>query len=342
MKKFLLISFLLFPFSISLFAQNTNNVLSFQNDDYVNINNIAPDVANLDEFTIEFWVRFDESNNTDYNVFYSANASDYGNRMNIYVSGPANGVEGKALVFLYNSSKKYLIGTTSIGNNRCHHIAFTYDNQACSLYVDGDLEATANHFFEFQSSDLHSLGQEFDKSSSPSSQFYNGELEDFRIWNYAKTQTEIEDHNNHELTGNEFGLLEYFNFNQGTANGNNTSISVLENSAPSNNNGTLENFNLNNTTSNFVNESCPVKTLGIESNEALNKIRISPNPTNGIININHPEILSSIDIKNSLGQTVLEPKPSSIITIEDLPKGCYFMQVLDKNGNNKTIKIIKK
>jgi hypothetical protein len=62
MKNLLLTSFILIVFNLSLIGQNTNNALHFQNNDYVN--NIASDIANLNSFTIEFWVRFDGNDNT--------------------------------------------------------------------------------------------------------------------------------------------------------------------------------------------------------------------------------------------------------------------------------------
>lgn len=341
MKKLLLTSFLLNVFNLSLIGQNTNNALHFQNNDYVNINNISQDIANLNSFTIEFWVRFDGNENTVYNVFYGANAGNYENRMAFRVSGPVDGTQGAAVVLLQSSTKKYLIGQRNIGDTRCHHLAFTYDNQACSLYVDGTLEASVNHNFEFKPTDVHSLGQEYDDSPYGTSDFYNGEIDDFRIWNYAKTQLQIENNKNTELAGNETGLLVYYDFNQGVAGGNNSGLTSLENKAQPTKNGTLVNFNLNNSTSNFVSGKCSDRFVEIEDYELLNQVVIGPNPTNGIIHINTTENIVSIDIKNSLGQIVLQPKLSHTIDVSNLPKACYFMELKDNNGTVRTIKVIK-
>jgi hypothetical protein len=341
MKNLLLTSFLLIVFNLSLFGQNTNNALNFQNNNYLNINNIAPDVKQLDQFTIEFWVRYDKQQNTEYNVFYAANDSDYTNRFFIRSSYQNEGGIGKVVIYLKNTSGIYLIGNKVIGDTRCHHIAFTYDNQACSLYVDGILDATVNHFFEFEPSDLHSIGQEYDENPNQPSQFYNGELDDFRIWNYAKTQSEIANNKNTELAGNETGLLVYYDFNQGVANGNNTGLTSLENKAQPNTNGTLVDFSLDNNTSNFISGTCLRESLEVENYEILNQLNISPNPTSGIINIDNIDNISSIYIKNSLGQVILHPKVASIIDISSLSKAYYFIEVVDVNGFRKTIKIMK-
>jgi hypothetical protein len=47
------------------------------------------------------------------------------------------------------------------------------------------------------------------------------------------------------LAGNETGLLVYYDFNQGVANGNNTGLTSLENKVQPTKNGTLVNFSLN-------------------------------------------------------------------------------------------------
>lgn len=191
MKKFLLSSFILILFNFGLFAQGSNNALDFRNDSYVNLNSIAPDVAHLTSFTIEFWIRLDLQQNNNGGELYSANTSDYGNRMVIRLSGPSDGVQSRAVVLLAptNTTHKYIVGDSMIiGDNRCHHIAFTYDNQACSLYVDGVLDGTLNYYFEFKPSDMHSLGQEWDANPNVTSEFYNGEMDEFRIWNLELCQ----------------------------------------------------------------------------------------------------------------------------------------------------------
>jgi gliding motility-associated-like protein len=57
---------------------------------------------------------------------------------------------------------------------------------------------------------------------------------------------------NATLTGNETGLVDYYQFNQGIAGGTNTGISTLFDSTVTANNGTISNFALNGNTSNFV------------------------------------------------------------------------------------------
>ncbi|WP_159038593.1 LamG-like jellyroll fold domain-containing protein [Brumimicrobium mesophilum] len=341
----LLLSALAFALTIqSTSAQNINNALNFENESYININSISSSVQNLNAFTIEFWVNFSAQDNTDYNCFYGVNPGDYTNRFNFRFAGPQDNISDAAVVFIedQNGNQNWIIGNTTIGNNRCHHLAFTFQNSACSLYVDGQLDATGTHNFAFKPEDLHSLGQEFDPATNPVSQLYNGEMDDFRIWNYAKTQNQIINGKNMELAGTEQGLLVYFDFNQGNPNGNNTNISTLVNKANASQSGSFNSFSLNGNSSNFVSGECNNLHVGIEKEEDLKSLNIGPNPTTGKINISNPETISAITVRDNLGKIVLNAKVNSLIDISHLSQGIYFFEITGKKGEFKNIKVLKK
>jgi hypothetical protein len=82
--------------------------------------------------------------------------------------------------------------------------------------------------------------------------FFNGVMDEVRIWNVARTQSEIQSNMNSELAGTETGLVAYYPFNQGIAAGNNTAISNVIDKTPNARNGVLYNFAKTGTTSNFV------------------------------------------------------------------------------------------
>jgi Fe-S cluster assembly iron-binding protein IscA len=83
-------------------------------------------------------------------------------------------------------------------------------------------------------------------------QRWQGPLDEMRIWNTARTCDQINQLRNCELTGSESGLVAYYNFNQGFANENNSSVTTLTDATSGNNNGTLNGFALNGATSNWV------------------------------------------------------------------------------------------
>lgn len=58
-------------------------------------------------------------------------------------------------------------------------------------------------------------------------ELYSGYLDEVRIWNVALNAQDILNFYNCELSGTEPGLVAYYNFNQGVANGSNSSITTL-------------------------------------------------------------------------------------------------------------------
>jgi len=75
-----------------------------------------------------------------------------------------------------------------------------------------------------------------------------------------------------------------------------------------------------------------------------NKISLSPNPTNDIININNISNykIKKIIVTNVFGQKVVETRIiNSQIDISNLSNGVYFVNLISENGNKVSYKIIK-
>ncbi|MGB1000267.1 MAG: LamG domain-containing protein, partial [Flavobacteriales bacterium] len=258
MKKLFLLFIVLFSFQTK-----AQNALHFDgNDDYVNLNSISTSMAGMTEFTVDFWLKFDIEDNQDYSVFFAVNTSTYGNVFGIRASNDNfDPVYDGAVVFIVDNGGQYMSGNTPIGDGVCHHIAFVYDDGLCKLYVDGNLQASANHTISLDASDVYSLGQEYDDGSSyGTSEHYDGLLSEFRIWNVAKTNSEILGLMDLTVDANTANLVTHFDFDEGNAGQNNTGLTSTANTI-SNGNGTLMNFSLNGTTSNYVALECGTTSL---------------------------------------------------------------------------------
>ncbi|MEP6675431.1 MAG: LamG-like jellyroll fold domain-containing protein, partial [Ferruginibacter sp.] len=83
---------------------------------------------------------------------------------------------------------------------------------------------------------------------------FKGSIDEVRIWNTVRTGAQISGNMNCNLTGDEPGLLAYFNFNQGTGGGTNTGLTTLTDISDKciPNSGTLVNFALTGATSNWI------------------------------------------------------------------------------------------
>jgi hypothetical protein len=93
-------------------------------------------------------------------------------------------------------------------------------------------------------------------------QYFNGLMDEVRVWSEARTQCEIQNNMNISLTGPQTNLTADYNFNNGTAGGNNTGVTTLADNSGSGFAGTLTNFTLNGATSNWVTSGATVTTSG--------------------------------------------------------------------------------
>jgi hypothetical protein len=114
-----------------------------------------------------------------------------------------------------------LYSTTTITDGGLHHLAFVFDNGTADLYIDGSLEDTQERGSVIGSGltrygylGVGSESGSFDASKGPHD-YWLGKIIDFRIWNTARTQTEIQNNMYTELTGDETGLVAYYKMNEG-------------------------------------------------------------------------------------------------------------------------------
>lgn len=87
-------------------------------------------------------------------------------------------------------------------------------------------------------------------------------------------------------------------------------------------------------------------SVGVQENSFGSNVLISPNPTNGLLNINFSTIPQNtkIEMYNSIGAMVLTEIMSNkynAINISDLSNGIYFMKVLEGNKAVSVKKVVK-
>lgn len=101
-----------------------------------------------------------------------------------------------------------------LGTNAWYHVAGVYNGSQLSIYINGVLQNTQDVTGDVTTSD----GVVMNIGENPTwpGRYWNGKIDEVRIWNTARTQTEIQDNMNFELTGTEPGLVCYFKMNEGT------------------------------------------------------------------------------------------------------------------------------
>ncbi|MFK8039440.1 MAG: LamG-like jellyroll fold domain-containing protein [Crocinitomicaceae bacterium] len=133
--------------------------------------------------------------------------------------------------------------------NTWQHIAGTYDGTMMRIYVNGipiDSLATTLSISNASAINLN-IG-----ANIPLSRFFPGRIDEARVWNVHRTEQEILSAMNTELCA-QTGLVAYYQFNSGNANGNNMGVTTLTDLSGNGNNGTLANLALSGNSSNWVN-----------------------------------------------------------------------------------------
>jgi gliding motility-associated-like protein len=211
-------------------------------------------LENLGAVTQEAWVFWKGSNHPDfYNEiftkdFISALAITNDNKLH---ANFGNGTTWGAGV---NS-------TTLIPLNTWTHIAVTRSaSGSVKMYINGVLDAsTATLNLTGENAAIRAIGAK--PVSSSRFGHFKGAIDDLKVWNTERTETQILEGMSTELVGNETGLVAYYNFNQGTAAGTNTALTILNNlTSALNFDGTLTSLALTGSTSNFIQGVGPVIT----------------------------------------------------------------------------------
>ena len=145
-------------------------------------------------------------------------------------------------------------GTQAVNDGNWHHLAASYDplltTNQFKLYIDGVLHVEGNTTIAVNTNTTSGLPLQIGRRLDGINGF-NGSIDEVRVWNVARTASEIAGNMNTEFCTLPAGLVAYYKFNQGAVLGNNTGLTTL-NEEVAGNNGTLQNFALLGTTSNWV------------------------------------------------------------------------------------------
>jgi hypothetical protein len=108
-------------------------------------------------------------------------------------------------------------GTTPITDNVWHHAAATYDGTTWRLYLDGNLENTSSPGVAPRSDSLQkvALGTMIRSNGTTAVGYFEGVIDEARVWNVARTEPEILASKNLELTSGS-GLVARWGLNEGT------------------------------------------------------------------------------------------------------------------------------
>lgn len=292
-------------------AQNFGNSLWFDGaDDRVMVGNTNHllEPVNL---TFEAWFKKDRIN--------SPSGKD---RLMISVASNGWGVGFNATnkMFFTKVGVSERGSTLAIADTLWHHVAVTHDGVNVIFYIDGQLDSQQAYGVTFSSTGSYTIG------SRNANEFFQGNIDEIRVWNVILTQQQIQAGMCSNLSGSETGLISYYKFDETTG-------SVLNDFTSNANNGTLTNMD---PVSSWTLSEVPCPASGIKTGTADMDFSFSPNPFSSSAKITLPAKTKNLSliIYDVLGNAVRRNKIQDdarefIIPKGDLPEGIYFLQIAD-------------
>ncbi len=207
---------------------NTNSLDFDGTDDFINLGTNLNSIFSANTWSISTYLYY--NSNTGFDAFFSSGwpVQMYlnGNKIEIYLSS--------------DNSNNYLPGAngftsnTTLTNNTWYNIVFTRDGNNNKIYINGVLDATSVSSGNVATTtgsvpvEIGSIGG----SWTAPSYYFDGRIDQLGLWSSALSQQELQNYMSTPPTGNETGLVGYWNFNEGsgsivtdlTSNGNNGSI----------------------------------------------------------------------------------------------------------------------
>lgn len=212
--------------------------------DYVEVSSATGLPLGNNPRTLEAWVK--TTNTAASTVIFNYGTPTNNNRCGMLVEGGTG-----RLYFVGEFNDLQGTPTATVADGNWHHVAVVYTGGATgtlSLYVDGKFNTSAVKNLNTTGSNLR-IGQ---RAFPQTGEFFNGSIDEVRIWNVARTQCQLNTYMNCEIPTTSTGLVANYHFNQGIAAAPNATVTTLVDASGSNNNGTLNSFALNGTTSNWV------------------------------------------------------------------------------------------
>lgn len=251
-----LIQFNSTPLNFTINKADFGNALNFGDETNSWVNVESSGIEGLTSFSMECWVNYRGSR--DGNGF--SNGYRDGNIAYFSFTG---GEKDQIVTFNVNNfffqvataagfQTYELVNPTDVADSTWHHLAITVDQATTTAryYVDGVEVVTFGsvnaYFDDFGFIEAFHLGRDWTTSN-----YFNGSLDEVRIWNYALSEDEINSRKNIPVNGSESGLVYYFDFNQGEANQTNNGLNTLIDRA-NDQNGEMFGFSLSGDDSNWV------------------------------------------------------------------------------------------
>lgn len=344
MKKYYSVLLLFGLISGGLFAQDKKASVHFDGvDDYIVIQDDNALNFGRSAFTIEAWITASGNMVTNgvVNPMILSKKGLSGTASDGFLMGFRN--DGKVafqlegLSFFPGFGGWGAPGVTAkdLRDGVCHHVAWVREvggvEDTVLAYQDGDYVKKTRlpaGTIDVNTPDDLWIGWSEENASANYYQF-EGEIKEIRIWNYARSATEIKDSRMTHFVGTETGLIAYWRLNENFGQ-------TVYDCSPNGNNGLMvggpvwQNFTCDNMDA-VPNNCANGSPLGLNQSSDPSVITVYPNPVVSEIRITSESAVEfdRVVIYDVNGQIVLNERWNGFkpLNVQQLETGTYFIQL---------------
>ncbi len=174
-------------------------------DDYVNCGNtLNTSLTGTNNFTVEAWAYLTVSGGP-----FKTIIGNYGGNSDLQFLLRIDA--GIPRFFTSNSygSFTYLQIDKNMPLNTWTHFAGTWDGTTMKFYMNGKLEKTGS-----QSGSFPAISNSVKIGYNSLSEYFSGKIDEVRVWNTTRTETQIRENMCKNMSGNETGLSAYYRMDQ--------------------------------------------------------------------------------------------------------------------------------
>ncbi len=299
--------------SVNLIAQNF--ALDFDGlNDKVGILD-SPELNPQNELTIEAWINAEEWQSSIWAGVIISKQGTSPDKGYCLSAGENGRVEFTVSI---NEAWSSVNTPQLLGTNAWYHIAGVYDGSQMKMYINGELQSTEDVVGE----PTAGTGVVVNIGDNPTwpGRFWNGKLDEIRVWSVARTVTEIQANMSIELTGTEVGLVAYYPMNEGAG-------TITADVSGNDNGGQLINMDNSAWVDGFEPVTADVGVIGIASPSVIGngftasekvKIEIKNFATQPVSNFEVSYKIGNGDLVTETITIDIEPFDTYIHTFQDL------------------------
>lgn len=144
---------------------------------------LPAEIVNFDQLTVAAWVYWNGGANWQ-RIF------DFGNQTSAYMFLTPNSGSGVQFTIFANGVGRSLTTASALPVGQWTHVAVTLSNRTANLFING-AKAASSSFFSIRPSQFNPVLNYIGRSQYPFDPLFNGGIDDFQIFNYALSETEV-------------------------------------------------------------------------------------------------------------------------------------------------------